>query len=337
MKKRKILWLAFVLAFMCLFVQETTFAAEPYEKIANANEWAVLKKVNRERLAQGLVPLGIFDSLQDAAGARAEEISDYFSHSRPDGTSCFTILDDYDVEYTCAGENIAAGYQSATSVMSGWMNSPGHKRNILGSSYTHIGIGYATGGYYGKNWTQLLVGSCKVKSVTVNDKGTPNYAVGTSIDKMNRYLIVKCDNHGTSYVPITSKMCKGYNANKKGYQTVTVKYRGKKVKMDVTVGSSSSYQKPYQVKNLKVTAKSDKAVRLSWSKRKGSGYEVWMATSKNGTYKKVKALTSYTTKKCRVTGLESGKKYYFKVRAYKKSGSKKIYGLFSEAVVVKTK
>ena len=132
-------------------------------------------------------------------------------------------------------------------------------------------------------------------------------------------------------------MCKGYNANKKGYQTVTVKYRGKKVKMDVTVGSSSSYQKPYQVKNLKVTAKSDKAVRLSWSKRKGSGYEVWMATSKNGTYKKVKALTSYTTKKCRVTGLESGKKYYFKVRAYKKSGSKKIYGLFSEAVVVKTK
>ncbi len=337
MRKRKVLILAMIAMLTVLGMQDTVYAKEPYEKIANSKEWVVLKKVNKERMQEGLAPLSICPPLQKAAGDRAKEIIKSFSHNRPDGSSCFTVLDDYGIDYRYVGENIAAGYQTASEVMAGWMNSSGHRENVLGKYYTHVGVGYVSGGSYGKNWTQVFVGSCGVKSVQLNDKGTPNYPKGTSIDKMNRYLTIRCDMHGVGYVPVVSEMCKGYNPDKTGYQTVTVSYRGKKVKMPVTIGKKSSYQQPSVVKNVKVSAKTDKTVTLKWSKRNGKGYEVWMATSANGTYKKVRTLTSAKKTSYKVSSLESGKKYYFKVRAYKKAGGKKIYGLFSKPIVVKTK
>ena len=336
MKKYRVLIMAIVFALSAMLMEETSFAAEPYEKIANTQEWEILKIVNKERLKDGKKPLSIFSSLQKASGIRAKELIEYYSHTRPDGTECFTAMDDCDVNYSWGGENIAAGFQTPATVMDAWMNSPGHRENILSSNYTHIGVGYAEGGYYGKNWAQMFVGKCNIKSVALNDVGTPNYAVGTTIDKMNRYLIIRCDCHGTSYAPVISKMCKGYKSNKKGYQTITVNYCGKKVKMQVTVGKSSAYKPPAQVKSLRSTAKTKTSVSLKWNKRSGKGYELWMATSKNGTYKQVKNLTSSKKTSYKVKNLKSGKKYYFKVRAYKKSGNKKIYGPFSKAVVVKT-
>lgn len=337
MKKGKVLLLAMLLIFAMSCIPQKVSAAEPYEKIANSNEWKVLKIVNKERLSQGLAPLSIFSDLQNAAGVRAEEIIDYFSHTRPDGSVCFTAIKEQGISYRCAGENIAAGYTGPSDVMDGWMNSSGHRSNILGSSYSHIGIGYCTGGSYGKNWTQVFVGGCSVKSVTADDKGTENYPVGTSVDKMDRYLVVRCSDHGIGYVPVTDKMCSGYNANKTGHQTITVRYRGKKVKIPVTVGKSSTYKKPAKVKNVLVGKTTEHEVSLSWSKRSGKGYEVWAATGKNGAYEKVKTLTRANKTSCKVKNLKAGKKYYFKVRAYKKVKNKKIYGSFSKAVVVKTK
>lgn len=336
MKKWRQVFLALVFVVAAACMTEDAYAAQPYEKISNTNEWKVLKIVNKERVAQGLHPLGIFASLQKAADVRAEEIVDCFAHTRPDGTACFTAIKEQGINYMCAGENIAAGYTSPADVMNGWMNSPGHRINILGSDYDHIGVGYCTGGSYGRNWVQVFIGGCLVKSVTADDKGTANYAVGTSIDKMNRYLIVRCSDHGISYVPVTSGMCSGYQANKTGYQTITVKYQGKTVKIPVTVGSSS-YKKPAKVKNLTATKTTKHAISLSWSRQSGKGYEVWVATSKNGVYKKTNTLTSAKRTSCKVKNLKSGKKYYIKVRAYKKANNKKIYGLFSKAVVVKTK
>lgn len=336
MKKYKSLIVSFVFVIALAMTGVRAQAAEPYNKIANAKEWEVLKKVNQERLAQGMEPLSIFAGIQEAAGVRAGEIADYFSHMRPDGSTCFTALEEQEIDYNSAGENIAAGYPDAGSVMTGWMNSSGHRANILGRGYTHIGIGYCTGGSYGKNWVQMFVGSCKVQTIMTNDKGTANYAVGTTVDEMNRYLILTCS-HGKAYVPITSKMCNGYNPYKKGHQVITVSYRGKKVKMPVTVGKSSAYRKPGQIKNLTATADAKKAVTLKWAKKNGRGYEVWMATSANGAYKKVKTLTKASMTSYKVQNLKSSRKYYFKVRAYKKCGSRKIYGLFSKATVVKTK
>lgn len=214
-------------------------AQEPYAKITNSYEWAVVKRVNQQRVANGSAPVGVFRDLQKVAGVRAKEIVKSFSHDRPDGTSCFSILSEYGISTWGSGENIAAGYGTPKAVMNGWMNSGGHRSNILNNSYTHIGVGYTKGGSYGKYWVQLFVSGCNVKKIKVNGTGVKKYARGTTINGMNRYLTVTCNQHGKSYVPIVNGMCSGYNPNKTGYQNITVKYRNKKVKMKVYIRKSS--------------------------------------------------------------------------------------------------
>lgn len=80
--------------------------------------------------------------LTQAANIRAKEIVEKFSHTRPNGTSCFTVLDDVGYSWRAVGENIAVGYPSSASVMEAWMDSEGHRKNILNSSYNRIGVGY---------------------------------------------------------------------------------------------------------------------------------------------------------------------------------------------------
>lgn len=102
--------------------------------------YEVLDLVNEEREAEGLAALEMDEDLLAAAMERAVEINLYCSHTRPTGLDCYTI------ESKARGENIAAGYSSPASVMNGWMNSSGHKANILTSTYTSIGIGCFTQG-----------------------------------------------------------------------------------------------------------------------------------------------------------------------------------------------
>ena len=150
MKRWKQVVFALVIMVVMFSATRNICASELYEKITNTNEWEVLKIVNKERQAQGLEPLTIFASLQSAAGVRAKEIADHFSHYRPDGTMCYTVIREQEIAYGCAGENIAAGYATPANVMNGWMNSAGHRENILSDSYSHIGVGYYKGGDYGK-------------------------------------------------------------------------------------------------------------------------------------------------------------------------------------------
>jgi uncharacterized protein YkwD len=84
--------------------------------------------------------------LAQAAELRADEQIASFSHTRPNGTSCFTVLDDFGIARTTAGENIAyatEGYYSPQAVVDAWMNSSGHRANILKTNFTSVGIGYA--------------------------------------------------------------------------------------------------------------------------------------------------------------------------------------------------
>ena len=129
--------------------------------------------VNRERAANGLGYLKYSSELSRAASDRAEEIVSVFDHTRPDGTKCFTILDDYGISYYAAGENIAAGQSSPESVMNAWMNSSGHRANILSGNFNFIGVGVVySGGYY--YWVQLFAGSNSLSgSVIVADGDTP--------------------------------------------------------------------------------------------------------------------------------------------------------------------
>ena len=112
---------------------------------------------NVQRNAYGVASLSTDSQLCTFAKIRAAELNSLFSHTRPDGSSCFTVLDSYTGSLSTAGENLAYGYASAADVINGWMNSQGHKENILESSFDRIGIGvaYINGNYY---WCQIFVG-----------------------------------------------------------------------------------------------------------------------------------------------------------------------------------
>lgn len=115
--------------------------------------YEVLSIVNTERKKAGLKELTLDLNICKAAQVRTKEITQVFSHTRPDGTSCFTVLDEFGVKWNSVGENIARGQQTPTAVMNAWMNSEGHRKNILNSSFGKIGIGYDP---TTKAWVQLF-------------------------------------------------------------------------------------------------------------------------------------------------------------------------------------
>ena len=115
---------------------------------------AILRLVNEERAAEGLAPMTTSDAINKAAQVRAEELQELFEHTRPDGSTCFTALDEAGVRYWTAGENIAAGTSAPEGAMNMWMNSEGHRANILNENFDTIGVGRA-----GNYWVQMFIGS----------------------------------------------------------------------------------------------------------------------------------------------------------------------------------
>lgn len=299
--------------------------------ICHDYEWEVLKIVNTNRMANGLQPISTFSSIQSSCDVRAKEVATYFSHTRPNGKSCFTALDEKGIDYWTAGENIAAGYWDPASVMNGWMNSPGHRANILTSSFDHIGVGYTTGGGYGTAWVQLFIGGCSPTSIEVAGP-ISSAKVGMKIEDMNLYLKINCNDstHGESYCPINSKMCSGYSQSSTKSQQVTVNYQGLSTKFYV-----GPTPKPKQVTNLSLVKRTKSSVKITWKKIKCDGYDVFMKRS-GGSYKKVKTVTKNTTHTVSIKNLKKKTVYYFKVKAYNKSGSKKVYGTASKGIKVKT-
>lgn len=120
----------------------------------------VLRLVNIEREKYGLSPLVLDDKLNKAAKVRSDEISVYNDHVRPNGKSCFTAFKEAGASYTSAAENIAAGQKTPEDVVNAWMNSTGHRKNILTAGFKKMGLGYtyASGGYGGYRyyWAQLF-------------------------------------------------------------------------------------------------------------------------------------------------------------------------------------
>lgn len=115
----------------------------------------VYEITNNYRSLVGVPSLTLDSSLVEAANIRAKELSDSFSHTRPNGSSCFTVLSELVISYGTAGENIAAGYSSSQSVMEGWRSSSGHYQNIISSKFKQIGIGVniINNQYY---WVQIF-------------------------------------------------------------------------------------------------------------------------------------------------------------------------------------
>lgn len=122
----------------------------------NAFEQEVVKLTNAERTKAGLKALQTDDKLMAAAREKSQDmqLKKYFSHTSPTFGSPFDRMKALGITYKSAGENIAQGQRSPQEVVQAWMDSPGHRANILNANYTHIGVGYVKSGNY---WTQQFI------------------------------------------------------------------------------------------------------------------------------------------------------------------------------------
>ena len=135
--------------------QETTTK----QATGNISEYAkqVADLTNEQRRKNGLAPLQFDSQLSQVAQTKSQDMqkNGYFSHTSPTYGSPFDMMRDFGVSYRTAGENIAQGQRTPQEVVNAWMNSAGHRQNILNGNFTHIGVGYEASG---NHWTQMFIG-----------------------------------------------------------------------------------------------------------------------------------------------------------------------------------
>ena len=127
----------------------TAYQVSAYEK-------EVLRLVNIERAAAGLKPLTLHTELSKVARIKSQDMknNNYFDHNSPVYGTPSEMMEKFGIRYTAAAENIAMGYFTPAVVVEGWMNSSGHRKNIMNANFTHIGIGHVASGNY---WTQMFI------------------------------------------------------------------------------------------------------------------------------------------------------------------------------------
>ena len=125
----------------------------------NAEASEVIKLVNVERSKNGLAPLKANAELSKVAAVKSQDMADknYFSHTSPTYGSPFDMMKKFGISYTAAGENIAYGQKTPEEVMNSWMNSPGHRANILNSNFTEIGVGIFRNKNGTPYWVQMFI------------------------------------------------------------------------------------------------------------------------------------------------------------------------------------
>ena len=133
-----------------LSIPTTNSTVQEYEK-------EVIRLVNEIRAQNGLKALSHNWELSRVARYKSQDMKDnrYFSHTSPVYGSPFQMIKSFGITYRSAGENIAKGQTTPRAVVNAWMNSSGHRANILNASFTQIGVGYVASGHY---WTQMFIG-----------------------------------------------------------------------------------------------------------------------------------------------------------------------------------
>lgn len=131
----------------------------PTMQSIKALESEVVRLVNLERSKNGLQPLKENWELSRVARYKSQDMANknYFSHTSPTYGSPFRMMESFGIRYSAAGENIAKGQKTPQAVMTAWMNSPGHRSNILSPSYTQIGVGLAKNKSGNAYWTQMFI------------------------------------------------------------------------------------------------------------------------------------------------------------------------------------
>lgn len=127
--------------------------------LLSVDEQAVLDLINSKRQENGLEPLEIDEELQNVARLKAQDMVDnnYFSHTSPTYGTPFEMIKSFGISYKTSGENIA-GNSSNEGAVNAWMNSQGHKDNILNKNYNYTGIGVVNSPIYGKIYVQMFIG-----------------------------------------------------------------------------------------------------------------------------------------------------------------------------------
>lgn len=272
----------------------------------------VLEIVNKERASVGASPLTMDRDLLSAAMLRTAETVVSFSHTRPNGEKCYTASS------KMSGENIAmgSGGLSATpaQVMDQWMNSPGHKSNILDTSFQSIGIGciVTSSGTY---WVQCFGrGTAQTLNQPANAKVT--------------YRVAKDTFSQTALVSSTA------NGNSAGTSTATPQPTNTPAGQETAVPSGTQNAGANTLQNSLVQCRiklSKGKITLKWKKLTGvSGYEIQISNKKNFKQKQVyslkKSQTQKVIKKYKGKKLKPGKTYYLWVRTFKKEKGSKVYG-----------
>ena len=119
----------------------------------------LLSSTNAQRVAQGVGSLAINSLLSQAAQNKAQDMAnkDYWSHTSPDGSTPWTFIDNAGYSYVSAGENLAYGFTTSNDVITGWMNSPSHRENLLKTTYTEVGFGIVNAPNYQSSGPQTIV------------------------------------------------------------------------------------------------------------------------------------------------------------------------------------
>lgn len=282
----------------------------------------VLEIVNKERALDGAGPLTMDQDLLSAAMLRSAETVVSFSHTRPNGEKCFTASS------KMSGENIAKGSGSLCAtpkqVMVLWMNSPGHKANILEKSYQSIGIGcFATS--YGTYWVQCFGrGTAQTLSQPENEKA--GYRVAT--DTTSQTVMIKGTDVGSGSSAGTSTASPMPSAAPAG---ATEKPESTKIPAATTApsGTNTSLQFSTRCYLRKITVKWNKLADVN-------GYEIQISNKRNfkrkQTYSLKKSKTQKVIKKYKGKKLELGKAYYVRIRTFKNNNDTKVYGSWSDRI-----
>lgn len=311
-----------------------------------ATAYTMLSKVNVARQNAGVGSLKWDTTLENAAITRAKEAAIYFSHTRPTGASWYTVCSKINAE------NLYVGYSaSATTANSGWMNSAGHKANRLNGTYKSYGAAAFQGKdgavYWVEVFSKTTSASASYRGVDVSKTDlavllTDGYldVKGTITNLYRKTLSTNTMRVGGCYYMTLKNWNKGFSSSytqySKGFfassdpgiatiDRVTGKItpvRAGVVKISARTSTDSDKVlgrweviRPQRVTGFVATAK-EQAVSMKWDPIAGaSGYEIYRATSANGTYSIVKAVYATTTSYTH-TGLHSGTTYYYKVRAY---------------------
>ena len=310
--------------------------------------YPVLKLINKERKKAGLDPVKIDSKLNAAAMQRAAECAVYFAHTRPSGEDCFSVLSEYGISMGAAGENIAAGQDSAESVMESWMNSDGHQANILNENYTTVGLGCYL--QYGgvPCWVQVFTDGSGDSAAQPEDEMHTTYVkaneeyigmmmVALEKNKLalggttqleaglvnqgwdniiwfpeNDSLVYSSSKPSVATISSHGKVtAKGKGSAAISAQLYGTKYTASDV-LTVTTNIADAKVSGLKLSNQKT------GIQVKWNKLPlAKQYEVYRSTA-GGSYKKVKSTTSTSWTD---TGKTNGTKYKYKV--YAVNGSKK--------------